>query len=254
MRLPTRLAAFAGALLVLPFAASASAQEDDTAFAYSSYYQCTGGLSDALATLRDDWGPIIQGHMDAGHVSAWGVLTHDTGNPWTMAIYHVGPEIGPLKTALDTALGEYFEQHPEDGAAFGQTCWSHEDYIWTAGPGSQPAATVAQDRASAGMSVYWVCDEGKEAVADLIVENVWAPIYDQQVADGQINSWMWLSHFVGGKYRRALVTDGASHAALLEARNQALEAAGENAALAAAFSDVCNGHTDVLWNIAISVP
>lgn len=254
MRLPTRLAAFAGALLVLPFAASASAQEDDSAFAYSSYYQCTGGLSDAIATLRDDWGPIIQGHMDAGHISAWGVLTHDTGNPWTMAIYHVGPDIGELKTALDTSLGEYFQQHPDDAAAFGETCWSHEDYIWTSGTGSQPATDVGQDRASAGMSVYWVCDEGKEAVADLIVENVWAPIYDQQVADGQINSWSWLSHFVGGKYRRALITDGASAGALLEARDQALEAAGENAALAAAFSDVCNGHTDVMWNIAISVP
>jgi hypothetical protein len=254
MRRSTRLAAFAGALFVLPLAAGASAQEDETAYVYASYYQCSGGLSDAIATLRDDWGPIVQAHMDANHISAWGALTHATGNPWTMAIYHVGAEIGVLNTALDEALATYFEQHPEEGAAFGESCPTHEDYIWTSSLGSQPALTVAQDRADAGMSVYWVCDEGKEAVADLIVENVWAPVYDQLVADGSLNSWSWLSHFVGGKYRRALITDGADHGTLLEARNQALEATGENAGLAAAFSDVCNGHTDVLWDIAISVP
>jgi hypothetical protein len=255
MRLSTRLAALAGALFVLPLAAGASAQEDETAYVYASYYQCSGGLNDAIATLRDDWGPIVQSHMDADHISAWGVLTHATGNPWTMAIYHVGPEIGALNTALDQALATYFEQHPEEGAQFGENCPTHEDYIWTTGLGSEPGAAVAQDRTTAGMSVYWVCDEGKEAVADLIVENVWAPIYDQQVTDGLINSWGWLSHFVGGEYRRLLVVDGADHSTLLEARNQALEATGaENAALAAAFSDVCNGHTDILWDIAISVP
>lgn len=254
MRLTTRLAALAGALLVLPLATGASAQEDETAYVYASYYQCSGGLGDAIATLRDDWGPILQPHMDAGHISAWGVLTHATGPQWRLAVYHVGPELGALNTALDNALAAYFQQHPEEGAQFGETCPSHEDYIWTTGPGSEAGAAVAQNRAAAGMSVYWVCDEGKEAVADLIVENVWAPIYDQQVADGLINSWGWLSHFVGGKYRRLLVTDGADQGALLEARDQALEAAGENGALAAAFSEVCNGHQDVLWDIAISVP
>lgn len=254
MRSQTMLGALAGALLVLPPSGSVTAQED-SAYVYSSYYRCHGSLRPAVATLRDDWGPIVQKRMDAGHVSAWGVLTHDTGNEWSMAIYHVGPDRDALNTALDEALAEYFEAHPEEGAQFGETCPTHEDYIWTTGPGSEAGAGIAQGRPAAGMSVYYICHEGREAVADLIVEKVWAPILDKQVSEGRLNSWGWLSHFVGGKYRRLLVTDGADHGALLDARDQFIEeSAAEDAGLAAAFSDVCDGHTDVMWDIAVSKP
>lgn len=37
------------------------------------------------------------------------------------------------------------------------------------------------------------------------------------------NSWGWLSHLIGGEYRRVPVTDGADHASLFEARNQFIE-------------------------------
>lgn len=171
-----------------------------------------------------------------------------------MAVYHVGEELGVLKTALDDAQDEYFEGHAEAGARFGDTCPTHEDYVWTTGPGSAPGAAIAQQRPGAGMSVYYVCDEGKEALADLLVEEVMGPLYDRQVAEGRLNSWGWLSHFIGGKYRRALVTDAASQADLLEARNRIIEADARNPALSAAFNEVCNGHTDVLWNIAVSRP
>lgn len=63
-----------------------------------------------------------------------------------------------------------------------------------------------------------------------------------------------MSHFVGGKYRRLLITDGPDRASVLEARNRVIEDDSVNPALVAAFSDVCNGHTDVLWNIAVSSP
>lgn len=248
-------AVLAGAFLILPAWGSAVAQEDDdTAYVYASYWTCTGGLGDAVATLRDDWGPIMQKHVDAGHVSAWGVLTHQTGNAWSMANYHVGDDLEVLNTALDNAQAEYFEAHPEEGAAFGEACPTHEDYIWISGPGSQPAAELAQNRPSVGMSVYYVCDEGREAVADLIVEEVFGPAYDRQVEAGLIDSWGWLSHYVGGKYRRLLVTDGPDRASVMEARTRVIEDDSVNPALAAEFNDVCNGHQDILWNIAVSQP
>ncbi len=245
--------AVAAMFLILPSWGEAAAQVGDTAFVYASYWECAGGLEDAVSTLRDDWGAILQGHMDAGHVTAWGVLTHNTGNKWSLANYTIGPEIGPLMQALEDAQAEYFEAHAEAGRRFGESCPTHEDYIWMAGLGSEPGATVAQERPAAGMSVYWVCDEGKEAVADLIVEQVWAPVLNRQVQEGRLSSWVWLSHFVGGEYRRALVTDAADHAALLDARDEMIAQTSGNA-LAGAFSDACNGHTDVLWNIAVSRP
>nr|NIQ53281.1 hypothetical protein [Gemmatimonadota bacterium]NIT88443.1 hypothetical protein [Gemmatimonadota bacterium]NIU73419.1 hypothetical protein [Gammaproteobacteria bacterium]NIX40688.1 hypothetical protein [Gemmatimonadota bacterium] len=48
---------------------------------------------------------------------------------------------------------------------------------------------MAQARPSAGLSVYWVCDEGREGLADHLVETVWAPLYDEQVEAGLIDSW-----------------------------------------------------------------
>ncbi len=113
---------------------------------------------------------------------------------------------------------------------------------------------MAQGRQSAAISVYYVCDEGREAVADLIVENVMGPALDRQVQEGRINSWGWLSHFVGGKYRRLLTMDGADHTALLEARTQVIQETNAQGALIAEFNDVCNGHDDVLWNIRVARP
>lgn len=246
-------ACLAAALALLTSAGDGHAQEEESAYVYASYYQCGPGLGEAVATMRDDWAPIMKGHVDAGHVTNWGVLTHDTGNRWSMAIYHIGPDRNALMTALDESLAAYFERHPEAGARFGEACPTHEDYIWVREAGSQSAAELARSRPAAAQSVYWVCDEGREAVADLIVEKVWAPVLDRLVTEGRINSWGWLSHFIGGEYRRLLTTDGADHAALLDARDTMIEAtASEDAALAAAFSDVCNGHTDVMWNVAVS--
>jgi len=140
-------------------------------------------------------------------------------------------------------------------AEFFDACPTHEDYIWMYQTGSAPAERVATDRASAGMSVYWVCKEGSESVADLIVEQVFAPIYDAQVDAGLVNAWGWYSHFVGGKYRRLLAMDGPSHEALLEARGNIIEAMStEVSDMSAAFADVCDGHTDYLWNIEQTGP
>lgn len=252
MRAANPLRALAGLALLVPWAASA--QEEETAYVYASYYECGPGRSEAMATLRDGWGPMVQEMMDAGAVSAWGLLSHDTGNEWSIAVYHVGSDLAALNDALDQGLTEYAGANPEDMAALTAACPTHVDYIWTTGPGSEPGAAMAQDRASAGLSVYYVCEEGREPVADLIVENVVGPALDRQVREGRINGWGWLSHFVGGEYRRLLSVDGPDHGSILEARTQWIEETGEEAALMAEFNNVCNGHTDVLWDIVESHP
>lgn len=255
MRVTIILAAFAAALLIPLAVGDAVAQEEETAYVYASYYQCGPGQGRAFEIIRDLWGPIVQAHMDAGHVGAWGTLGHNTGSTWSMAIYHVGTDLVALDTALEGMVSQFVAENADAAAEFGAACPTHEDYIWTTGPGSEAGAGVAQGRANAGFSVYYVCDEGREAVADLIMENVYAPVYDRQVEEGRLNSWGWLSHFVGGEYRRLLIMDGADHGSLLEARNQIIEELGStDPALGAEFSDVCNGHQDVMWDIVISQP
>jgi hypothetical protein len=255
MRVPTILAAFAAVLLIPLAADNAAAQDDEVAYVYASYYECGPGQGRAFEVIRDLWGPLVQAQIEAGTISAWGTLAHNTGNPWSMLLYHVGADLNALNEALEGMISQFGTENPDAVAEFGAACPRHEDYIWTTGPGSEAGAGVAQDRASAALSVYMVCDEGREAVADLIVEEVFAPIYDKQVEEGRLNGWGWLSHYVGGKYRRLLTMDGADHATLLEARSQILSEIGsEHGALAAAFTDVCNGHQDVMWDIVNSAP
>lgn len=255
MRRPPILAALAGLLLLPAVPERAAAQDDATAFVYGGYYQCGAGQGRAVEVIRDAWAPVVRPHIEAGHITAWGLLTHRTGNQWSMALYHVSDDVSTLQSVLEEMVQQFVSENPDAAAEFREACPTHEDYIWTTGPGSVAGTEIAQNRPSAGLSTYWVCDEGREAVADLIVEKVYGPLYDKEVEEGRLNSWNWFSHFVGGKYRRLLVMDGTDHASLLEARGNVIQATNAaNAALAAEFSNVCNGHQDVLWDIAISEP
>lgn len=244
-------------LLVASVPRHATAQDEaPTPMVYATYFQCEPGSS-ARATeiIRDSWGPIAQARVDAGVLSAWGSLTHHTGGGWSRAIYHVGTDRAQLFAALDEMGAEWRDSDPEAVAEFWDACDEHEDYVWTHVTGSEPAAEVAQERSSAGMSVYWVCEEGRGALIDLLAEQVFAPAWDAQVEAGLINSWAFFSHFIGDKYRRLMVADGASHADLMTARDNVIEWVGANASgLAGEFSNVCNGHVDYLWNIDVSYP
>jgi hypothetical protein len=251
------LLALVGAL-VIPAAApdTAVAQDDARPMIYASYFRCDpAGEEGAMEIVRDIWAPIVRTHMDAGHVDAWGLITHHTGGPWRQALYHVGSDRAALLGAMDAMVAEFGADHPDAAAEYSTICPTHDDYIWIYVTGSDPAEEVAQTRPVAGLSTYWVCEEGRESLADLLTEEVFAPIYDQQVAEGLLNSWGWYSHFVGGKWRRLLVLDGSDHESLLQARGAVIRAIrSEHPDMGAEFSRVCDGHTDYLWDIAIAEP
>lgn len=244
-------------LLAVSVPQQASAQDDEpTPVVYATYFQCEPGSSArASEIIRDSWGPIAQAHIDAGTLRAWGSLTHHTGGAWSRAVYHVGTDRAQVFTALDEMNAEWQSSDPDAAAEFSEACDEHEDYVWTYVNGSEPVAEVAQERPTAGMSVYWVCDEGRGALIDLLSEEVFAPAWNAQVESGLIDSWSWFGHFMGDKYRRLLVADGSSHENLMAARDNVIEWVGDNeSGLAGEFSNVCNGHVDYLWNIEASAP
>lgn len=255
MRLPHPIATTCVALTLCAAAPLAAQEDEDQAYIYASYYQCApGGISTAVQTLRDVWSPVMQEHVDAGDVTAWGALTHSTGNEWSLGLYQVGPDLDALMGAIGASIQRLYEENSEAGAAFSDACPRHEDYVWLNMFSSDPAANLATERSEAGLSVYWVCDEGRESVADLVFEELMAPAWNEQVEAGLVNSWSWSEHYLGGKFRRLLATDGPDHASLLEARNNVIESFGENPGLAAAFSDVCDGHQDNLYDIVLTRP
>lgn len=256
MKLP-RLLATAGVLTMLcvAHAGSLAAQEDDQVFIYAVYYQCApGSVGDAVQDLEDNWTPVMQDYIDSGDLVRWGALTHSTGNDWSLVLYHVGSDVDRVINAVQSGGGTYVEANPEAADAFGEACPSHEDYVWSSDLASEPVAEAGSGRSEAALSVYWVCDEGREAVADLIFETVSVEAWNEQVEAGLVDSWSWNEHYLGGKYRRLLAIDGPDHASLLEARENVIEAGAENPGLLAAFSDVCNGHQDNLYDVRISKP
>ncbi len=244
-------------LLAASIPQTAAAQDDEpTPIIYATYFQCDPAQSQrASDILRDSWGPIAQARIDSGALTAWGSLTHHTGGEWSRLIYHVAMDRAQLFTTLDEMGAEWQSNDPESVAEFWDACEEHEDYVWSYVNGSDTATEVAQDRSTAGLSIYWVCEEGRGALIDMLAEQVFAPAWDAQVESGLINSWSWFAHFLGGKYRRILVADAASHEALVTARGNVIESVGESSpGLAAEFSRVCNGHSDYLWDIELSAP
>lgn len=258
MKVRNHTVTFACALLMMAGAPHAALAQDDEPepLIYGTYFQCDPGASGrAGEIIRDSWGPIAQARIDAGELAAWGSLTHHTGGAWSRAIYHVGTDRAQLFATLDEMGAEWQASDPDAVAEFWDGCDEHEDYVWTYVTGSRAAADVARERAAAGMSTYWVCDEGRGALADLLVEKVMAEAWNEQVEAGLISSWGWYSHLLGDKYRRLLVADGASHADVMTARDNVIAWLGDNAAgLAREFNDVCNGHVDYLWNVELAAP
>ena len=54
-------------------------------------------------------------------------------------------------------------------------------------------------------ATYFICSPDGESRADEIIKSSFKPHYDAAVEHGDIASWSWLQHFVGGHWRRVLV-------------------------------------------------
>lgn len=118
-----------------------------------------------------------------------------------------------------------------------------------------PATTLAQagdSETALAYVTYFKCDAGREYRADEIIERSYKPHYDAAVQAGDILAWSWLTHFVGGEWRRALVLSAgniddllAAAGALGEAIEEATPEAGR------VFTEVCPSHEDYIWQ---SVP
>ncbi len=94
-----------------------------------------------------------------------------------------------------------------------------------------------------------------EARADSLVMEKFTPIFNRHVSEGNINSWAWHAHQVGGKLRRLFVLDGADHKSLLDAREALIQDVGATAPEAGAeFSRICGVHYDYMWDIQIARP
>lgn len=242
------------AFLISMFSVACVAQEDDgpSGFSYVTYYVCDVATQDAMDEIVEHYEkPVLDRFVEEGKLIAWGYLSHFTGGRWRKAMYHASPTIEEAVGNQIAIFQEIYQDNPAAGQARAEACAAHDDYIWAQDQGSGPGT----DRGEVSMSVYYVCDFKREGRADEIVESTVAPVLNQLVSDGKLMSWGWLSHRIGGKYRRLHTMTGASHEATLGARRELLQTLNESAEETMdEFSDICPAHSDYLWNIVHEAP
>lgn len=237
------------ALTALSFASVAQEDEEDyERYTYASYFECGGGeLSVPDEVIADD-AERLNGLVDDGSIVHWGWLAHNTGGNWQRVFYHQSDSLDALLDGSAAVAGDDDEDDADDaddGPGFGSVCNRHTDYIWQVENGMG-----ADERGSAGFSVYLTCDSSREERADEIVDEHVAPILNGLVEDGSLTSWGWSSHVVGGRFRRLQTMTATDHKSMLAARGKAIEAMyADDNELGAELNDICGGHVDYMWDI-----
>ncbi len=232
----------------------ASAQMDQKpaeSYIYATYFECPTNdqwLADRMleAAAQEVW----DGAVEAGRITGWGWLAHNTGGKWRRALYFTAPSLDALVDA-GGINDDAAQKDPRAAMKMQQVCPAHVDYIWHRKAGSPPGGS----RGAFGFSVYYVCDIGKESRADEIVAEDLAPIFDRQVASGALKSWGWNEHIVGGKYRRLETMTGDDEKALLAARGAIIEEiVQKHQEVGDEFDAICGPHEDYIWEIVHETP
>jgi hypothetical protein len=193
--------------------------------------------------------PILDAAKADGTITAYGYNAHNTGGRWRRVSYYMAPSIEALLDA-GKKIGDQAEaRNKKLSDEFTRICNAHDDYIWHRLAGS--IGTTSPGGAS--FSTYFVCDATREAEADALVKQVFAPVYDKLVADGKLKSWGWLEHIVGSQYRR-LATMGAIDMKSLMAARAAVVQALEDNPLGDTFTAICDSHADYMWEVRHSNP
>jgi len=243
-------------LILLPVFAWAQTETDQSAFVYATYYVCDpSGEARADEIVFRNYKPHYDAAVEAGNLRSWSWLAHFVGGDWRRALILTATNMDDLLDASG-ALGEILEETtPEAGRAFTEVCTTHVDYIWETVPGAG-SGDIGQERGDAGFSTYFTCDVDREDEADNLIKDVFGPIYNEHVKEGELTSWIWLKHYVGGERRRILSMTAPTHKMLLNARNQILTEGSARRVDRARrqLLDICHTHEDYMWDIQIETP
>lgn len=239
----TIISIFICALSVSALAAS----DAESTFVYATYANCNvTGEEAGDKTFEQYFAPAYRASLESGDITGWGFLKHHAGGQWRRLSYHMGSSVTGVIKASDK-MGEMLEEKglTSRNNNYGKACHSHDDYIWELLQGN-----AGEQRGTVGLSVYMICDMSREDHADELVDKEFAAAYDAQVKEGALTSWGWMSHVVGGEYRRLLTMSAANIDDLVKARTELLGGFA-GTAVAREFTSICGSHQDYLWEIAM---
>ncbi|UCG75676.1 MAG: hypothetical protein JSV95_13335 [Gemmatimonadota bacterium] len=241
------------AALLLPLTALAQEEEPDPGV-FGMYFHCNQSKEARADTIiAEQFGPILDRHVAEGNINSWGWYAHHTGGHWRRLLYMVGADVPSVMMAREALESDLEAEAADALPRLMEVCPSHDDQVWEVTAASDPL--MSQGRPSVAMSTYMVCDFVEEGRTDDMVEESLAEIYNRHVAEGTITGWSWLTHNIGGEYRRVSVIDATDLASLLAARGQIIEDLWEEEPLTMnAFSEICGSHTDYIWEMRITKP
>jgi len=254
LRAPGWLRCTFASALVLP--TLASAQESSLPYSYATYFQCDPSReARADALVREAFAPVFDQRLADKRVTAWGWLAHNLGGQWRRVSYLVAPSRDALLDAQSGIAAEMRARRAPAWTEFNSICSTHDDYIWRGVASSQRGGEMGQARPAAAYSIYYECAMARQSHADTLVMQVFAPIYTRYVKGGGLTSWAWYEHSTGGKYRRLLLFDGASHKAILASADSIIaDIAKGRSAEGREFNEICPSHQDYLWDIQTAKP
>jgi hypothetical protein len=228
---------------------SVQAQNPPTSFSMVTYYRCAqGDTARADSIFKEQFAPFLKSEQSAGRLTSFGWLSHVEGGEWRRALYVIGTALDKLADARQALVK--MGQSPERAKAFeefGRLCPSHDDYIWRSKSSSESGADPGRMRSPYAMATYYDCDSN-ETEADAVLAGALAPVLNQRVKAGAIDSWFWMEHLFGGVYRRLLVIDGKDEKSLL-ANWASLQDDLQKAApdMARRLDQICHSHADYIW-------
>ncbi|NIW35399.1 MAG: hypothetical protein GWN32_02220 [Gemmatimonadetes bacterium] len=217
----------------------------------AQYWNCrTSGLERADEIMRDVILPVIKVHVDAGHLTGANWLGHQIGGGWDRALATFAPSMDALLDMRAAILSELNSEHAEAVEEFNNICGNHADYLWQNQVSSGSLGVTNDVQASAGVTQYYECDQRREGWTDIIVGQTMASVMNTFVESGQLASWGWSSHLVGGNTRRILTMRGADAKSVMNAWGAMTAALNEQRPMAMGeLLDICPRHTDYLWSI-----
>ena len=242
--------AVAVALGVLLVPCAAVAQEGEMVLA--TYFQCDMTRQSRTDEIVSEvFAPVYDQLVESGTISGWGWMSHRSGGKVRRLGYMVAADQATLLGAQRQVISTVQEDHPGAGEEFTSICGAHEDYFWRIQKITQLPSEASDTQAQASM--YFYCDMSREARADEIISESYAPIFEEMVASGQLAGWGWLAHDTGGKWRRLLTmaagdfaTIFAARAALVEAIQNRIPEQGTE------LTSICSTHEDYLWNLVVA--
>jgi hypothetical protein len=116
---------------------------------------------------------------------------------------------------------------------------------------AQYAVAQGEDRpAMVSYVTYYVCDVATQGNMDNLVAANEKPVFDQWVEDGKLVAWGYLSHFTGGRWRRAQYHVSPTIDDAFRVQDEIFRSMYEdNRAGGQARAEACEGHEDYVWSV-----